>query len=161
MRRNLLSVDHVVLLSAALLTLAGCADMKGSSWKVTPKSTATTSEALPQPTASEPPATQTAIQPQKQAKIAVLLPLTGKGSETGQAMLNAAQLAMFDLNATNLFELLPEDTGQGTTAVLTDAIGKGANMVIGPVFSTDTKLAAPLALQSGINIVSFYARQHS
>lgn len=158
MRRNLLSASHIVLFGATLLTLAGCVDMKESNWKITPKSPPSATEtpsmgpSAPPPSASAEPAT---LQPQKQAKIALLLPLTGKGSDTGQAMLNAAQLAMFDLNATNVFELLPEDTGQGTRAVLTDAMGKGANMVIGPVFSTDTKLAAPVALQSGINIVSF------
>jgi len=89
------------------------------------------------------------------AKVAILLPLTGKGADAGQAMLNAAQLAMFDLNANSLFELIPEDTGLGAPQAMADASAKGANLILGPLFSDTTKAVSPIALQNGVNVVSF------
>lgn len=126
--------------------------MKKSPWSATQ---------IPQ---SQPPIIQPVITPpqassinnvSKQSKIALLLPLSGKGAETGQAMLNAAQLAMFDMNASSIFELRPEDTGRGATQAMTNAINNGANLILGPVFSTDTKTVTPIALQNNINVVSF------
>ena len=42
-------------------------------------------------------------------RIAILLPLTGSNAQIGKALLNAAQLALFDF-ADSRFELLPHDT---------------------------------------------------
>src|SRR3989338_3225036 len=162
MQRNLLSVGHIFLLGSTLLALGGCSDLQNSPWKqsegkITPEMSGQT----------VPPVAGTAdgvtINPNampatgipKVAKIALLLPLTGKGSETGQAMLNAAQLAMFDLNASSVFELRPEDTGKGAVQAINSAISNGANLILGPVFSTDTKTISPIALQNNLNIVSF------
>lgn len=146
MQRNLLSAKHFFLLGLMTLTLSGCADMKSSPWSPSQNTIPNTTITLP------PVATQTIP---KQAKIALLLPLTGKGAETGQAMLNASQLAMFDMNANSLFELRPEDTGRGASLAMSNAIGNGANLILGPVFSSDTKTVTPIALQNGLNIVSF------
>ena len=43
-------------------------------------------------------------------KVALLLPLTGNSAQLGRSMLDAANLAVFDL-ADKSFELMPEDTG--------------------------------------------------
>lgn len=162
MRRNLLSVGHVVLLGATLLTLAGCADIKGSPWEATSPKTAPASETAIVPPASAPATDTIGAVPvpdvtkiSQQTKVGLLLPLSGKGAETGQAMLNAAQLAMFDLNATSVFELLPEDTGAGAEQAVRNVLNKGATLVLGPVFSSDTKTVAPIALQKGVPVVSF------
>ncbi len=91
------------------------------------------------------------------AKVAILLPLSGKGSETGQAMLNAAQLAVFDLNATT-FELIPRDTmgtPEGARDAAALAAGDGAQLILGPVFSNDAKAVTPVALQRGLSTISF------
>lgn len=162
MQRNLLSVGRIFLLGSTLLALGACSDLQNSPWKqsegkITPEMSGQT----------VPPVAGTAegvtINPNampatgipKVAKIALLLPLTGKGSETGQAMLNAAQLAMFDLNASSIFELRPEDTGKGAVQAINSAISNGANLILGPVFSNDTKTISPIALQNNLNIVSF------
>lgn len=163
MQRNLLSVGHIFLLGTTLLALGGCSDLQNKPWKalehkttpvaggqlIPPAATAT-----PNGVTANPNAAPVAGIP-KVAKIALLLPLSGKGSETGQAMLNAAQLAMFDLNASSVFELRPEDTGKGATQAMNNAIANGANLILGPVFSNDTKAISPLALQNSLNIVSF------
>lgn len=93
--------------------------------------------------------------PAVKAKVAILLPLSGRGKDTGEAMLNASQLAMFDLGATNLFELVPKDTGSGATVAAQEALQDGAGLILGPLFSDDTKLVAPLATQKGVATVSF------
>lgn len=165
MPRNLLSVGHAFLLGTTLLALGGCSDIKTSPWTV---SQTHNTQNSPAETPAEPSPNTTAIEtapldsalPLGQpvptlSKVALLLPLTGKGAETGQAMLNAAQLAMFDMNASSLFELHPEDTGKGAVQAMNNAISGGANLIIGPVFSNDTKAVSPIALQNNLNVVSF------
>lgn len=150
MQRNLLSAKHFFLLGLTVIALSGCADMKSSPWSPSQNNTQDPLSQSPILPATE----QTAVIP-KQSKIALLLPLSGKGAETGQAMLNAAQLAMFDMNATSVFELRPEDTGRGASTAMTNAVNNGANLILGPVFSADTKIVTPIALQHGLNVVSF------
>lgn len=162
MQRNLLSVGRIFLLGSTLLALGGCSDLQNSPWKqsegkITPEmsgQTVPTVAGTADGVTINPNAMPATGIP-KVAKIALLLPLTGKGSETGQAMLNAAQLAMFDLNASSIFELRPEDTGKGAVQAINSAISNGANLILGPVFSTDTKTISPIALQNNLNIVSF------
>ncbi len=90
-------------------------------------------------------------------KIAMLLPMTGKANEVGEAMLNAAQLAMADLGV-NEFELMLRDTAgtpEVARAVATKAIDEGATLILGPLFAEDTKAVAPVAAQNNINVISF------
>jgi branched-chain amino acid transport system substrate-binding protein len=90
-------------------------------------------------------------------KVALLLPLTGRGNDVGEAMMNAAQLAMVDLGATN-FELMSRDTS-GTPEVARSAadqaIKDGASLILGPLFAEDTKAVSPMASQSNVNVISF------
>ena len=153
MQRNLLSAAHIFLCMITLAILAGCAETGTNPWSF-PTETGQIGQTLPPVAPSIPPIE--AIQPQQTtAKIAILLPLTGKGADVGQSMLNAAQLAMFDLKATNLFELIPQDTGIGADQAVNAAVASGANLILGPVFSNDTKAISPIALQNGLNVVSF------
>ena len=162
MQRNLLSASRIFLLGTTLLALGACTTMD-SPWETSPSENRTASTPNNNTVGSTAvPPNNIAVNPNaapagisKSAKVALLLPLTGKGSETGAAMLNAAQLAMFDLNATSLFELRPEDTGKGATQAVTNAIAGGANLILGPVFSNDTKAISPIALQNNVSVVSF------
>ena len=90
-------------------------------------------------------------------KVALLLPLTGRGNDVGEAMMNAAQLAMVDLGATN-FELMSRDT-TGTPevarSVADQSIKDGASLILGPLFAEDTKSVSPIASQNNINVISF------
>jgi branched-chain amino acid transport system substrate-binding protein len=148
MQRNLLSAKHLFLLGL-VVALSGCTDMSKSPWLST---------ARPAPPLSETPSVSALPQEKiipTQTKISLLLPLSGKGAETGQAMLNAAQLAMFDMNATSIFELKPEDTGRGTAEAMANAIAQKSQLIIGPVFSADTKMVTPSAVENNVNVVSF------
>jgi len=85
-----------------------------------------------------------------------LLPLSGKNAPLGQAMLNAAQLAVFDM-APNNFELMPRDTGgtpTGAANAAKDAISSGAQLLIGPLFANDVTAVKPVVQSSNVNMLT-------
>jgi len=70
-------------------------------------------------------------------RVGLLLPLSGANAKLGKAMLNAAQMAVFDF-ADKRFELLTHDTKgtpSGAVRAATIAIGDGASMILGPLLS--------------------------
>ncbi|PCI57174.1 MAG: penicillin-binding protein activator [Alphaproteobacteria bacterium] len=90
-------------------------------------------------------------------KVAILLPLSGQHSKLGQAMLNAAQIALFDVGYDN-FELLPKDTKgtpEGARNAARSALQDGAKLVLGPVFSTSVKAARQVTQSANINMIAF------
>ena len=87
-----------------------------------------------------------------QVKVGMLLPLSGPNASLGNAMLNAAQQAVFDAAATN-FELMPRDTGANeyaAGAAAHDAISSGAQLLIGPLFAPQIPAVRHVAEQAGI-----------
>jgi ABC-type branched-subunit amino acid transport system substrate-binding protein len=90
-------------------------------------------------------------------KVALLLPLTGPNAEIGKALLNAAEIALFD-TADAQFELLPRDTGgtaDGAAAATRAVLDEGAKLILGPFFAEEVSAAAPVAHAAGVNIVAF------
>ena len=90
-------------------------------------------------------------------KVAILLPLSGQHESLGQAMLNAAQMALFEVGH-NTFELMPRDTrgnARGASEAARDAIDNGAQLVLGPLFSESVRAAKPVTRSAGINMVAF------
>jgi ABC-type branched-subunit amino acid transport system substrate-binding protein len=90
-------------------------------------------------------------------KVALLLPLSGREGGLGQQLLDAAELALFDLSDEQ-FELVPIDTGgtpDGARAAAERAVGIGARLILGPLFGTEAQAVAPVARQAGINVVTF------
>lgn len=77
-------------------------------------------------------------------RVGLLLPLSGSNRALGEAMLNAAQLALFD-QADPRVEFLPEDTA-GTAAGAGEATRRataaGARVLAGPLTSAETGAAA-------------------
>jgi len=89
--------------------------------------------------------------------VGLLWPLSGPRAELGRSLLDAAQLATFEVADKN-FVLVPRDTGgtpDGARAAATSAIESGAKLLLGPVFSTSALAAAPIARAAGINMVAF------
>ncbi|MCH7937194.1 MAG: penicillin-binding protein activator [Proteobacteria bacterium] len=90
-------------------------------------------------------------------RVGLLLPLSGTNAELGQAMLNAAQMAVFDF-ADGRFELLTHDT-KGTPAgavrAATLAVGDGASMILGPLLSASTRAVGPVAQAANVPVVAF------
>ena len=92
--------------------------------------------------------------PSGKLKAAILLPLSGKNAALGQAMLNAAQQAVFDA-AGNNFELQPHDTDAsgGAERAAQAAFNDGAQLIIGPLFAADVPDVKLVAQVSGLQIL--------
>jgi len=90
-------------------------------------------------------------------KVAILLPLTGKHAKLGQSMLDAAQMALFDIGYDN-FELLPKDTKgtpEGARNAARSALQDGSKLVLGPVFSSSVKAARQVTQSANVNMIAF------
>jgi hypothetical protein len=90
-------------------------------------------------------------------RVALLVPLSGPNAALGALLSNAAQLALFDTEDNHL-ELQPIDTkgsAQGAVAAIGAAIEQGADVVLGPVFSTEVKAIAPMAQEHHLPVLSF------
>ncbi|MEH6496062.1 MAG: penicillin-binding protein activator [Pseudomonas marincola] len=90
-------------------------------------------------------------------RIAVLLPLTGAHKKIGSDLLKAANIALFDHNNVQL-KMQPYDTNgtaAGASAAATAAIGEGAEIILGPLFSGSVKAVRPIAAAKNINVLAF------
>ncbi len=90
-------------------------------------------------------------------RVSLLLPLSGANAELGQAMLNAAQMAVFHF-ADKRFELLTQDTKgtpQGAVRAATIAVGDGASMILGPLLSASTRAVGSVAQAANVPVVAF------
>ncbi|MGE0665324.1 MAG: penicillin-binding protein activator [Sphingomonadales bacterium] len=89
-------------------------------------------------------------------KVGLLLPLSGRNSALGQAMLDSAQLALFDVQDPTIV-LLPRDTegAGGAAAAAEDAIRSGARILLGPIFADAIRAAGPVARQFRVPLVGF------
>lgn len=108
------------------------------------------------------PAPTVAPEPEEQVRrLALLLPLSGRGASIGKALSDAAQMALFEAARDDL-EVLVFDT-QGTTAGAEDAarlaIADGARLILGPLFGASAEAARPIAKAAGVSIVSFSNNQ--
>ena len=91
------------------------------------------------------------------SRVALLLPLTGPNARLGSAMLNAAQLAVFDW-ADEKFELVVHDTGgttDGARIAAELAIGDRATVILGPLLASNVRAVAPVARTAGVPVVAF------
>jgi len=90
-------------------------------------------------------------------RVGLLVPLTGQPAPIGQALLNAAQMALFDV-ADERFVLQVYDTQgtpEGAIEAADKALAHGAQLLLGPLFSAEAKAVAPQAAAAGVNIVAF------
>lgn len=158
---NFTVVDRLGLLAGAatMIVLFGLAGCGGRVAGPAPVEQATPPVVEPEPPpeapAEEPPALPG--EPVKGVRVAFLVPLSGPDAPLGQALLDAAQLALFDL-ADDQFVLVPRDTGgtqDGGAAAADAAIAQGARLIIGPLFGAATPAVAERARAANINVLSF------
>lgn len=89
--------------------------------------------------------------------VAILLPLSGPSAGVGNALLNAAQMALFDVGGQNLV-LWPKDTKgtpEGAARAVEAALQDGVELILGPLFSGSVRAAAESARERGVNVVAF------
>ena len=109
---------------------------------------------LSAPTPPQPPIATTDL---PNVKVALLAPLSGKHAKLGQSMLNASQIALFDVGHTN-YQLIPLDTRgtpDGARQAAQEASKEGAQLILGPLFAESVRAAKPIAAQSRINMLAF------
>lgn len=90
-------------------------------------------------------------------RVALLLPLTGRGAEIAPALQNAAEMALFDLGRDGI-ELLPRDTGgtpTGAAQAASRAVADGADIILGPLFAENATAAGRAVAGDDVNIVAF------
>ncbi|NVK34218.1 MAG: penicillin-binding protein activator [Rhodobacteraceae bacterium] len=90
-------------------------------------------------------------------RVGLLLPLSGNNSSIAMVFKNAAELALANFPNADV-QLLVKDTGgsaQGGRAAAQAAISEGAELILGPVFSSAVSGAASVARPSNVPIVAF------
>jgi ABC-type branched-subunit amino acid transport system substrate-binding protein len=94
--------------------------------------------------------------PREKVQVAILLPLSGREAALGADLLDAAQLALFEVGD-GAFQLMPRDTAapEGARGAAEAAAADGARLILGPVFAADVAQAAPVARARGINLIAF------
>lgn len=171
MRKIQISLLPRLLLITAIFALGACSSSSGSGryashpWKPQNEETvaqsnpdaltdaATGNAALPKP--DETASSQSESLPP--VKVAILLPLSGQHQKLGQSMLQAAQLALFDIGFDN-FELVPKDTAgtpTGARAAAQSALQDGAKLILGPLFAESVRAAKQVTQSANINMVAF------
>ncbi len=138
-----------VVVAAAALLLAACAPQQQQ-----PAPEPELSEPAAQPDTLPLPAT---VYAPGEAKVALLVPLSGPAAPVGQAILNAAEMALFELAGPG-FELVVKDTGgtpDGAAAAAQEAVLEGVQLILGPLFSTSARAAAPVAVGGVVPLLSF------
>ncbi|MFZ5791465.1 MAG: penicillin-binding protein activator [Pseudomonadota bacterium] len=106
----------------------------------------TTPEILPTP----------APAPAGPVKIELMLPLSGANAGLGQALLQAAEMALFETNAADI-QLVVRDTGEpgGAAAASQELVAAGVKLILGPIFAADVAQAAPAARAAQVPMISF------
>lgn len=103
------------------------------------------------------PAGKVPLAPGEKAMVGLLLPLSGPNASLGQGMLDAAQVALFDIQG-NRIALLPRDThgtADGAAAAAQDALDQGARLLIGPLTATEVQAVKPVAAARGVAVLGF------
>lgn len=139
----------VLLSSVVLLSISACAPTAAPPPKI--------SQPTPTPT---PPAAQIPSTPAQQIdteiKVGLLLPLSGQQGGLGRAMLQAADMGLFDVGGDN-FKLIPRDTATpgGPAAAAREALADKADIVLGPLFGAELKQASAPVIAAHVPMVSF------
>ncbi|WP_428670687.1 penicillin-binding protein activator [Reyranella sp.] len=133
----------LLALAAVALLLGACTEPPQRSTPLPPRPT--------QPQAGSPTTAS------GKARIAMLLPLTGRAAPIGQAMQQAAEMALFDSGSKDLALAAYDsgDTGDSAVEAYKRAQTDGAALILGPLFGASAAALAPLRRSDRINIISF------
>lgn len=136
------------VLAVLALSLGGCAPLVNQQ-----SGPVASSPAQPTP-APEPAPTRPAAETTH--RVGVLLPLSGPQAALGQNLLDAAQLATFDLGGAD-FSLIPFDTlgtPAGAAAAARQALQDGAGILVGPVFSGEVEAVKVVAAPARVPVLA-------
>jgi X-X-X-Leu-X-X-Gly heptad repeat protein len=93
-------------------------------------------------------------------RVALLLPLSHSRDNTrvvAQALLNSAELALFEIENVNVM-LMPKDTfgtRSGARRAAREAVAEGADLILGPLFAASVREAGRVARRAGVPMIAF------
>lgn len=112
----------------------------------------------PPPPNAAPPAPGTTIGA-GQVKVGLILPLSAGGNAglAGQAMRNAAEMAVAEFNSPNIQILVEDDGGNADTAraAAQQALDQGAEIILGPLFAQSVSVVGQVARARNIPVIAF------
>jgi branched-chain amino acid transport system substrate-binding protein len=95
------------------------------------------------------------VPPGSRIAVAILTPMTGSRADIGQALVQAAQLALQQDNSPSLDVLDTTGTPQGAAAAAQTAIAHGDGMILGPLTSGETAAVTPIAKRANVPVLAF------
>lgn len=129
--------------AGALALLAGCAVLpKGSAPPPPPPPVETGPQAGALPTDAD------------RHRVALLAPVTGPNAAVGQAIANAATMALLDTNAQNL-RITTYDTANGAATAASRAILDGNRLILGPLMAEDVVAVAAVARPAKVPMITY------
>lgn len=87
-------------------------------------------------------------------RVALLVPLAGPNGPAGQAVANAAAMALLDTNAKNL-RITNYDTSAGAAPAAAKAVADGNRLILGPLVADDIAAVTATARAARIPVISF------
>jgi len=87
-------------------------------------------------------------------RIALLVPLSGPGSELGQSIANATTMAILDTNAQTV-RVTTYDTGPGADSATAKALQEGSSLILGPLLTEDISSVSGAARAKGVPLITF------
>lgn len=151
MRRSLSIAPGLFLAAGLAMLVASCA-------QATVSRSSPAIESTPAPTAPAlPPGS---VDPNQRVVVALLAPLTSAdegASRVGNALANAARMAAVDLSDPAMDLRIYDTAGNPQTArsMAQRAVGEGAALILGPLFSASTGTVGDVAGLARVNVISF------
>jgi branched-chain amino acid transport system substrate-binding protein len=144
------------VLVAAAMALAGCS-LTGRGERPQPTPPAPPPILVPAPPPQAVVPAPPPVPANGKIEVALVLPLSGANAPIGQALLNAAQMALFDSGSDQL-ELLVRDSGgtaETSAASVHSAIDAGARLILGPLLAAEVEAAKPVAAAAQVPMIAF------
>ena len=90
-------------------------------------------------------------------KIGILLPLSGRRELLGRELLDAAQIAVFDLADKDfvIYSFDTKGTEAGAAAAAQEAVRTGVDLILGPLLASSVRAVRPVAASAGVSVVAF------
>ena len=93
-------------------------------------------------------------------RVGIILPFSNGSPATralALSMLNAAEMALFDSKNHNIVLMTADEGGGGYEAAdaARDLLSKGAEIILGPLFSQSVTAVAPVARERGVPVIAF------
>ncbi len=87
-------------------------------------------------------------------RIALLVPMTGSNAGVGEAISNAATMAVLDTGGKTV-RITTYDTATGAAAAAQRAVADGNKLILGPLLAEDVRAVAPVGRAARVPLIAF------